>query len=136
MKKIDQMSEVSDRLIGYLLGIKRIPTKKSGIEIVSEVFNDELNIDFNALIQMSNDTFIPIITLTLKFNNQQREELAELLYQRAQHEERGSERLLVIYEKLQLLYLYLAKHQKTYSFEQHWRLEEIACYLQEFSPTT
>ncbi len=127
-RQIDKLGQVLGKILGDLLGLKNQADIQSGIESVNQAFINELNLDLNELIVVSNEEFINTLLDTKKFSNENLENLGDILLLLAEEaEQRNSDNNNVrkLNEKSLCIFEYTDRVGACYSIDRNSKIEEL-----------
>ncbi|MXN89810.1 hypothetical protein GR160_01090 [Flavobacterium sp. Sd200] len=127
--QIEQLGLVLKNIIGFLIG-KKSPGLETSKQLASLALKAELGFDPDEAVMLGDDDFLQRLIDTGKFNEGNYEKLADVLYLMAQEqlqtENRGEAKQL--FNKSLLLYRYLERTEKKYSFYRNSRIVAIQSY--------
>ena len=127
-RQIDQLGRVLGRILTALLGFKAQGQMSEGIEIADQSLKNELGLNTNDLILIPTKSFITKLLDIKKFNDNNFEELAEILYLIAEELNFNNseiEKMKKMYERSLIIYELLDQTCSTYSFDRHSKIEKI-----------
>ncbi len=127
-RQIDKLGEVLGKILSDLIGLKNQADIQSGIDSVNQAFINELNLDLNELIAVSNEDFINTLLDTKKFSNESLEKLGDILLLLAQEvEQRNSDNNNVrkLIGKSLIIFEYIDRVSACYSIDRNSKIEEI-----------
>ncbi|MCC6701701.1 MAG: hypothetical protein IT221_09255 [Fluviicola sp.] len=122
-RQIEQMALVLSKLIGRLLNDDDTPSIDFEESTSFQELETELNIDFHALIALSNDAFLDKLLNEHHFTTAHFESLAEVFYLMLTKKESNNQKLLI--EKALLIYAYLEKKEAIYSTSRQQKIETL-----------
>lgn len=122
-RQIEQMALVLRKLIGRLLNADDPTSLDCEQESPFQEIETELNIDFHALMALSNDTFLEKLLNEHHFTTAHLEAFAEILYLWLSKNETSNQPLLI--EKALLIYAYLEKTEAIYSTSRQQKIETL-----------
>ncbi len=122
-RQIEQMALVLRKLIGKLLNADDLPLLDLEQETPFQELETELNIDFQALIALSNEAFLEKLLNDHHFTTAHLEAFAEILYLWVSKNETSNQSLLI--EKALLIYAYLEKTEAIYSTSRQNKIETL-----------
>lgn len=122
-RQIEQMALVLSKLIGRLLNDDDTPSIDFEESTSFQELETELNIDFHALIALSNDAFLDKLLNEHHFTTAHLEAFAEILYLWLSKNETSNQLLLI--EKALLIYAYLEKTEAIYSTSRQQKIETL-----------
>ncbi|MFZ4464216.1 MAG: hypothetical protein ACOYN5_10230 [Bacteroidales bacterium] len=127
-KQIDRLGKVFGKILADLLGFKNQADIQSGIEYVNQDFINELNLDLNELIVVSNEDFINTLLDTKKFSNENLENLGDILLLLAEETEQGNSdnnKVRILNEKSLCIFEYIDHVSACYSIDRNSKIETI-----------
>lgn len=122
-RQIEQMALVLSKLIGRLLNDDDTPSIDFEESTSFQELETELNIDFHALIALSNEAFLEKLLNEHHFTTAHLEAFAEILYLWLSKNETSNQPLLI--EKALLIYAYLEKKEAIYSTSRQQKIETL-----------
>ena len=123
-RQIDQIGLVLGRMLSDLLGLKSKGKLNNGIEIASQIFKSELDIDINELMDIPANDFIKILTTKKKYTNENLDKLAEIFLLIAEHGE-NTEWNKKLYEKCLTIHEYLEENDTIFSLERKSKIYKL-----------
>jgi len=124
--QIKQLAQVLASMIGFIKG-KKNANFESAAEAVDRALQAELDLDIESLTGLSDEHFIAKLAATNKFNSDNFERLANVLFILAKTSGADANNLKVnkLYSKSLLLYKYIESNDKNYSLHRNSRMREI-----------
>lgn len=131
MREIEALGKMLGAMIKFLLGLKNGTTTAQSIEIVSQTFQSEVDLDLDMLLSIDPDNLINYLTTNNKgFNEENLDKLAEILFMIGDYIAIEDSKRFLYYKRSLVIYEHLNKVQKTYSLDRHLRMEKIKDLLQ------
>ena len=127
-KQIDLLGRVLGKILSDLLGLKSVGVIMEGIDSSYLALKEELNLDLEELIELSNEDFIQKLQTENKFSSESLEKLAEIMLviaDKTYSEDNSTEKSLKMYIKCIALFHYVEKIESTYSIERNKKIEQI-----------
>ncbi len=121
-KQVDQLARMLSKIVSDLMG-QKAETTIGGIEAMSQVLKSQLDIDFQALMSISDNDFITILEKELStesINN-----IAKIILIVADNAKKRDEETTILYRKCLLILEYLEKKEATYSFDRNSTIQRI-----------
>ena len=131
--QIDLLGRVLGKVLADLLGLKNTGEINEGIKVTYQALKEELNIDLEELLKLSNEDFIHEIQTVHKFNSYNLEILAEILFvisEQTFNKKLLENETLSIHLKSIALFQYVEKLENTYSFERNLKIDQLKKRLQ------
>lgn len=127
-KQVSLLGQVLAKLLSELIGKKGSGGSTSGIEITKQVLNNELNIDFQELINIPKDEIIDFLKIKKQLNDENLEQIVEILILSTGIDSGESieetDRINLL-EKCLKIYEHIEANDKTYSIERNIRIKKI-----------
>jgi hypothetical protein len=127
-RQIDQLGRVLGKLLADILGFRSKGQVNAGIETTNQVLKNELGLNIDGLISISNGDFIKILQDDKKLNNGNLDNLAEILFLLAEEPDSpdaDNRKMKMLYEKALILYEHINETSSVYSFDRHIKIEKI-----------
>ncbi len=127
-KQIDLLGRVLGKILTDLLGLKNVGEIMEGIDSSTMALKNELNIDLEELLELTNDEFIQKLQTENKFNSDNLEKLSEIMLVMADKiflEEKTKDKSLKLYIKCIALFEYVETIESTYSLERNKKIDQI-----------
>jgi hypothetical protein len=127
-RQIDQLGRVLGKILNALLGFKARGQISEGIEVADHSLKKELGLNTDDLISIPTKSFITTLLEVRRFNDNNFDELAEILFLIAEElnvNNTETEKMKKLYERSLIIYELLDKTSSTYSFDRHSKIEKI-----------
>ncbi|MCX6286655.1 MAG: hypothetical protein NTY96_06030 [Bacteroidetes bacterium] len=127
-RQIEQLGQVLGKILNLLLGFKAKGQISEGIEIADQSLKNELGLNTDDLILIPTKSFITTLLEVRKFNDNNFDELAEILFIIAEEFNINNteiKKMKKLYERSLIIYELLDKTSSTYSFDRHRKIEKI-----------
>jgi hypothetical protein len=127
-RQIDQLGRVLGKLLADILGFRSKGQVNAGIETTNQVLKNELGLNIDDLISISDGDFIKILQDEKKLNNENLDNLAEILFLFAEEPDSpdaDNSKVNMLYEKALILYEHINETSSVYSFDRHLKIEKI-----------
>jgi hypothetical protein len=121
-KQVDELARMLSKIISDLMG-QKAETPIGGIEAMSQVLKSQLDIDFQALMSISDNDFITI--LEKKLSTESINNIAKIMLIVADNTKKTNEETTILYSKCLLILEYLEKKEATYSFDRNLTIQKI-----------
>lgn len=129
-RQIDQLGKVLGKVIADLLGLRQGNASLKGVEIVSQAFKDEIDLDLELLLSVETDDLIDFLITEKGFNEENLDKLAEILFMISNDMTSDNPLRNSFFKRCLVIYEYLEMTQQTYSFDRSLRLKKIKDCLQ------
>lgn len=129
-RQIDQLGKVLGKVIADLLGLRQGNASLKGVEIVSQAFKDEIDLDLELLLSVETDDLIDFLITGKGFNEENLDKLAEILFMISNDMTSDNPLRNSFFKRCLVIYEYLEMTQQTYSFDRSLRLKKIKACLQ------
>ncbi len=131
-KQVDELGKVLAQLLTGLTGFKDEGQFRKGRDMVENTLKAGSLLNFSELEAASPDEFFDFLN-SKKVKADNFESLAELCFEMADGlEESEPEKAIGLYEKSLKLHLYLNENGAVYSFERHYKIDEIREILDHY----
>ncbi|MDR3184097.1 MAG: hypothetical protein LBT49_01630 [Prevotellaceae bacterium] len=127
-RQIDQIGVVLGYLIAYLLNLKTGTIDSIGVEKVRQVLNSEFDIDIDTFLTCKFEDIIHILNKK-GFDYEDINKLVEILVIIADNMNTNNSKKNALYQLCLKLDEYIIKESSTFSFERHFRMEQIKKYV-------
>lgn len=125
-RQVDQLGRVLGQLLTGLLGLKSEGKFEEGRELARRTIGTKAGIDFNDLIAISSGSLPLVLKEKYRWNKQNINTLADILYELADGEEDlDREKSRIYFEKALAIYEHLHKEDTTYSIDRQMKIDEI-----------
>jgi hypothetical protein len=121
MKQINQLGRVLSKIFVTILNLKNNGKLTNGLEVIDQSLKTEVDFDLEKIISLPDEDFIRIITKDRKFNTENLEKLAELLFVTAKNS--CSEKTIL--KKCLVIYNFIEIDSKTFSIGRQNKMNEI-----------
>lgn len=121
-RQIDQLGKVLGELLAKIIGSGKNPDASETLKVVSQVLNENLDWNIDQLLEIPENEFIDTIIGNQLLNKLNIEALADLLVETAKHHSANKNRLL---KRALMMYEYLEKSNKTFSFTRNQKMESV-----------
>ncbi|MEE4198461.1 MAG: DUF6483 family protein [Bacteroidales bacterium] len=121
-RQIDQLGKVLGELLGKITGSGKNTDASETIEEVSQVLNENLNWNIAKLLDVPKNEFIDTLKKNQLLDDVNIETLADVLVEVAEHHSSNNEELL---KRALMMYEYLERSNKTFSFTRNQKMESI-----------
>ncbi len=129
-KQIDQLGRVHGEILADMIGLKSKGRIFAGKEDFDQILKEVL--DIADLTEIPADVFIATLISCNKFNYDNFEKIADILFLIAEEAEQGDKwnsKRIKLLERSLMIYEYLDKSSMTYSLERHLKMEKIKNFL-------
>lgn len=128
IREISLMGQVFRKILGFFTGIPDRMKSAAEIEIVAQIFNEELNWNLDELMMLTDKDLVSVLKEEKKLTNEDLDKLAEIFATAAEKMDDNAE--IISYKRNLLkksltLYLYLEDADNTFSMERSWKIEEL-----------
>ena len=121
MRQVEQLGLVLEKIFSKLLNLK--DNSIESIVAVNQVFTEELGFD---MTQINDEKWIDILKNKMNFDNVNLEKLADIFLFIAENNLTNERDQL--YQKCLIIYQYLEKSTRTYSFERNFKIKNLCRY--------
>ncbi|MEA2107593.1 MAG: DUF6483 family protein [Bacteroidota bacterium] len=121
-RQIDQLGKVLGELLGKITGSGKNTDASETIEEVSQVLNENMNLDIDQLMEIPENEFIDTIKDNQLLDDVNIEILADVLVKLAEHHPSNKKELL---KRALMMYEYLEKSNMTFSFTRNQKMESV-----------
>ena len=124
--QIEQLALVLANIFGMLTGNK-VANSEASDDSVSQALKEELGFNIDGLIDIGNDEFIDSLNRFNKFDSENFERLADILFLLAGQSGVTADDFKTrnLYSKALLLYKYLEQQDKMYSMQRDYKINKI-----------
>ncbi len=123
LKQIDILGRILGKIVSDLLKLKSKGEIMEGIETITLALKNELDLNLNEIIYLNSKDVLKFLQEERKFNNDNLEKLADILYILGDNS--NSENKIPLLEKSLIIYEYLNKNSTTYFPERIKKIEKI-----------
>jgi len=124
-RQIDQLGKVLGEIITELLGLKSGNASIQGIEDVSQILKDEIDLDLELLLSIEVDELIDFLITDKGFNDENLDKLADVFFMISNDLASDSSLRSSFLKRCLIIYEYLEMTQQTYSLERCFKLANI-----------
>lgn len=121
-KQIEQLGKVLGELFVKITGLGSQGKSSEGLELVDAVLNENLDLNIQELLDMPEKDFILTLEKIHLLNNTNLEMLADIFVDLAQKDALREQNLLA---RALLIYEYLEKSNRTFSFTRNQKIEKV-----------
>ena len=131
-RQIDEVGKMLAALLGRLAGLKLEGQFGQGLDIVKQTLNEESLLNFRELSSVPPDKLIDHLDRK-NISHENYEKLAELFFEIAEGlEDTDRAAAMDFYEKSLKMHLFLNQSGSVYSFERHYKIDEIREILDQY----
>ena len=123
LKQIDILGRILGKIVSDLLKLKSKGEIMESVETITLALKNELDLNLNEIILLNKEVFLKFLQEERKFNNENLEKLADILYLLGDNS--TSENRIPILEKSLIIYEHLNKNSTTYFPERIKKIERI-----------
>ena len=123
LKQIDILGRILGKIVSDLLKLKSKGEIMEGIETITLALKNELDLNLNEIIFLNSKDVLNFLQEEMKFNNDNLEKLADILYILGDNS--NSENKIPLLEKSLVIYEHLNKNSTTYFPERIKKIEKI-----------
>lgn len=123
LKQIDILGRILGKIVSDLLKLKSKGEIMESVETITLALKNELDLNLNEIILLNKEEFLKFLQEERKFNNENLEKLADILYLLGDNS--TSENRITKLEKSLIIYEHLNKNSTTYFPERIKKIERI-----------
>ena len=124
-RQIDEIGKMLAALLGRLTGLKMEGQFGQGLDLVRQTLNEESILNYNELSSIAPDNLIDDL-MKKNIRHENFEKLAELFFEIAEGlENTDRPAAMDFYEKSLKIHEFLNQSGSVYSFERHYKIDEI-----------
>lgn len=131
LKQIDILGRILGKIVSDLLKLKSKGEIMESVETITLALKNELDLNLNEIILLNKEEFLKFLQEERKFNNENLEKLADILYLLGDNS--TSENKIPLLEKSLIVYENLNKNSTTYFPERIKKIERINKALNKFN---
>jgi hypothetical protein len=128
MRQINQLGRVLGKILADLLWLKTQGQVSEGIIAADQALKSEIDLNIDDLISIPTEEFITTLQGVKKFNNDNFEKLADILFILAEEldtRDIENEKRNKLYEKSLTIYEHLDSTSSIYSFDRYSKIQRI-----------
>ncbi len=128
MRQVNQLSQVLAKIIAAVIGLKGKDSSQEALEITNQVFNEHLELDLNALLEMDPEEMIKELKKKEGMNHENLESLADLFYELAKtlsKENDQEDDAGLLFERSLVIYEHIEATGDIYSIDRNHKIQEI-----------
>ncbi|HBQ59958.1 MAG TPA: hypothetical protein DD671_10130 [Balneolaceae bacterium] len=134
MRQIYQLTQVLERVIAAVVGLKGKGQSQEAIQITNQALTEHLKLDIDALLDMDADQMIEKLEEHAGMNHENLENAADLFYELGTivaGEENKDVESAQLYERALKIYRYIESEGTIYSIDRNHKIQEIEQRLSE-----
>jgi len=125
MRQVEEFGLILSKMLSKLLDLKVNGTESIGA--VNQIFTEELGFDINQLMDIPEDKWFDTLKTEKQYSFDNLERLADILLLVAENVHLNERNQL--YRRCWMIYEYIDKSTKTYSFDRNFKMEKIRKYI-------
>lgn len=129
LRQIDELGKTLEKALSLFTELVESGKPTEALVQAELDLNGALDWDIESLLNIPDEQFVSRLISEKQFSYDSFLALANLLYMMAEHQHAQQ---LKCYQKSLEIYLYLETHETNFSFERHWRIDEIRKKIQSF----
>ena len=131
-RQIDEIGKMLAALLGRLTGLKMEGQFGQGLDLVKQTLDEESVLNYNELASVPPDKLIDHLNKK-NIRHENYEKLAELFFEMAEGlENTDRQAAMDFYEKSLKIHIFLNQSGSVYSFERHYKIDEIKEILDHY----
>ena len=124
MKQIDQLGAVLSQIIIALVQRKKGAPEELSFDQINALLQEYIDLDIPKLLSMDNNELIDSLKSEYNLNNELIGQLGDILYEIAELDQNVYP-TEALYQKALVIFQYLEKHDKVFSFDRHQRINRM-----------
>ncbi len=126
-KQIDELGRVLGKMLADLLGLKQQGQVSEGLAVVEESMQKALSLNLISLVTVAPPALVAWLQEKHNFAPQHLEPMADILYEAAEGFvlQNDTATANALWERALVLYEHLEITETTFSFERHFRIEQL-----------
>jgi hypothetical protein len=127
LRQIEQLGQVLALMLARLLNLKQVPPSGLSLEEIKQVYNNELDLTLDLILQTPKEEIIEILKSRIKFIDHQLEEMAGIISETADILDScgQTDEARDLWEKSIYIFEYLQENTGTYSLERALKISRL-----------
>jgi hypothetical protein len=130
-RQFDQLGRVLGKLLADLLGLKQQGQLAESLAVVDQSLQEVLTLNFRRLVAIAPQELVHRLQKEYYLEPHHLEPMADILYEAAEGflQQQDPETARALWERALVLYEHLEATETTFSFERHFRINQLKNFL-------